>query len=155
MEIFPIGFETLLKISTFLFSPDRQFLCCWGGKTGLIFTLHNNTSLKETKNKIKLIRKHNAWQLTGPPLAAFTLNLSLLKASSGSKSHLTNSYNACRNHEVMKPGNNKLRYILPHKLRTFEGTMCTNASHVPEVISQSLLSKPLHCPALKSVPRHG
>ena len=30
------------------------------------------------------------------PLAAFTLNLNLLKASSVSKSHFTSSYNACR-----------------------------------------------------------
>lgn len=47
MEVFAIGFETLLKISTFIFSPDRQFLC-QGEDTGV--SLVSNASLEKDKS---------------------------------------------------------------------------------------------------------
>lgn len=41
------------------------------------------------------------------PLAAFTLNLSLRRASSVSKSHFTSSYKACRDGRLLLPGDSE------------------------------------------------
>lgn len=83
MKVFPISFQSLLKVSTLLLGPDRQLLCQREPAFG--FQSQNHKGLHMVPG-----------QTCASPLAALTLNLSLLKASSVLKSHFTSSYKAYR-----------------------------------------------------------
>lgn len=68
------------------------------------------------------------------PRAALTLNLSLRRASSVSKSHFTSSYKACRDGRLLLPGDLQTIKMIIHV-----SSVCGSA------IVRKLLLSPVHC----------